>query len=141
MVIQPKKQQINKKVVTLAVVVVCLAVIAAVKLFIKSSAPPLAASAGAARAKGNPAASLKIIEYMDFQCPACAKGAMYLHDTLAQKPNDIYLEVKYFPLEKAHTHAIRAARYAECAARQGKFWQFHDEVFTHQNDWKLMMIA
>ena len=40
---------------------------------------------------------------------------------------------RHFPTVKTHPHAIRAAEAAEAAAAQGKFWEMHDALFTHQN--------
>ncbi|MDO8580531.1 MAG: thioredoxin domain-containing protein, partial [Candidatus Omnitrophota bacterium] len=53
----------------------------------------------------------------------------------------IYLELKYFPLENMHPHAKLSAQYAECAARQGKFWPFHDLVIERQPQWKRLIDA
>ena len=72
--------------------------------------------------------------YSDFQCPACAKGARILDELIKNEPSRFYLEAKYFPLEM-HMHALRAARYAECSARQGKFWPMHDLLFKQQSYW------
>ena len=50
-------------------------------------------------------------------------------------PGKIRLELKYFPLN-SHQHALMSARYAQCAANQGKFWEFHDLVLERQSQWK-----
>lgn len=88
-----------------------------------------------ARSKGNPQASVKIIEYIDFQCPACAHGAAVLKKYIENNPDSIYLEMHYYPLAM-HKHAVTASIFAECAARQNKFWPFHDLVLEKQSDWK-----
>lgn len=93
------------------------------------------------RTKGNPNATVRIIEYMDFQCPACAKGSLFLSKYVKENPQKILLEVKYFPLESMHPLAIRSARYAECAAREGKFWPFHDSLVAKQPEWKGLINA
>lgn len=90
--------------------------------------------------KGYPQATVKIIEYMDFQCPACANGARLLENFIKNNPNKFYLEVRYYPLEM-HFHAMRAARYAECAGRQGKFWPMHDLLFKEQSSWAPLLNA
>jgi protein-disulfide isomerase len=41
-----------------------------------------------------------------------------------------------FPLVPAHRHALAAASAAEAAGMQGKFWEMHDLLYEHQNDWK-----
>lgn len=87
------------------------------------------------RAKGNPQARVKIVEFIDFQCPACAYGIGYLKTFFAQHPNDLYLQVKYFPLTNMHHHAMISALYSECAARQGKFWALDDLMIPQQQQW------
>ena len=88
-----------------------------------------------ARAKGNPQARVKIVEFIDFQCPACAYGIKYLKTFFDQHPNDIYIQVQYFPLTNMHHHAMISALYSECAARQGKFWELDDLMIPQQSQW------
>ncbi len=90
------------------------------------------------KVKGSKSAPIKIIEYADFQCPACAKGAQYIKNFMMTNPNKIQLEFKYYPLPM-HQHAFMSSRYAECASRQGMFWEFHDLVFERQDQWKELM--
>ena len=125
----------------LTVLILCIAALAVygVRWLKLSVAGP--ASSIPARAKGDPNASIKIVEFMDFQCPACAQGALFLGDYLEKNPGKIYLEVKYFPLERNHIHAVRAARYAECASRQGKFWKVHDLLMKRQAEWRDLLNA
>ncbi len=87
------------------------------------------------RAKGNPQARVKIIEYIDFQCPACAYGMKYLKTFLDQHPSDLYVQVRYFPLTNMHHHAMISATYSECASRQGKFWALEDLMIPQQAQW------
>jgi protein-disulfide isomerase len=88
-----------------------------------------------ARAKGNPQARVKIVEFIDFQCPACAYGVTYLKTFFDQHPNDLYIQVRYFPLTNMHHHAMISALYSECAARQGKFWELDDLMIPQQSQW------
>jgi protein-disulfide isomerase len=46
--------------------------------------------------------------------------------------NDLYFVFRHFPTVQTHPHALRAAEATEAAAVQGKFWEMHDELFTHQ---------
>ena len=80
-------------------------------------------------------ARVKIVEFIDFQCPACAYGIKYLKTFFDQHPNDIYLQVRYFPLTNMHHHAMISALYSECAARQGKFWALDDLMIPQQSQW------
>ncbi len=84
--------------------------------------------------RGDGGASVAIIEYGDFECPACG---MYWKEVYPQIDAN-YLrtgKIKYFfrdlPLTM-HPHAIPAARLARCAGEQGKFWEMHDSLFSNQ---------
>ena len=88
-----------------------------------------------ARSKGNPDARVKIVEYVDFQCPACAYGIKFLKVFFDQHPNDLYIQVRYFPLTNMHHHAMISALYSECAARQGKFWALNALMMSQQSQW------
>ncbi len=94
-----------------------------------------------ARSKGNPQAPIKIIEFIDFQCPACAKGALLLKDYTRRYPSQIFLEMKHYPLSKTHRFSFLSSLYAECAGHQGKFWEFTDLLVTNQSQWIRMMDA
>ena len=93
-----------------------------------------------ARSKGPADAKIKIVEYIDFQCPACAQGAIYLKDLMGQNQGAIRLELNYFPLSM-HRHAFTSAKYAECAARQNKFWPVHDLIIERQSNWSRLSDA
>jgi protein-disulfide isomerase len=91
----------------------------------------------APRAKGNPRASVKVVEFTDFQCPACAKAVEVIDEVMKKYPDKIYFEHKYYPLPM-HPFSKRAAIFAECAVEQGKFWPFHDVLFHSQQSWVKM---
>jgi protein-disulfide isomerase len=95
------------------------------------SAPMLAAP----RAMGNPAAKTRVVEFIDYQCPSCAKSSKFLHELVKLHPQEIYLEVKYFPL-KGHAHSMTTAKLVECSRMQGKFWEAHHAVFLSQSAWR-----
>ncbi len=93
------------------------------------------------RSKGNPAAPVSIIEYIDFQCPACAKGVLVLKDYFERYPSKIYLEMRHFPFSRMHRFAFEASEFAECAAQQGNFWEYAQELAIDQPRWSKMMDA
>lgn len=84
--------------------------------------------------KGNKEAAATLIEYSDFQCPAC--GAYYpLVKQLSQEFGDkVRFVYRHFPLEQ-HKNAELAAFAAEAAGKQGKFWEMHDLIFDNQREW------
>jgi protein-disulfide isomerase len=79
-------------------------------------------------------AVITIVEYSDYQCPACG----YFHpivEKLKEKYGDqINLELRYFPLN-SHRYAALAARAAQAAKNQGKFKEMHDLIFENQKRW------
>ena len=87
------------------------------------------------RSKGNPAASVWVVEYMDYQCPSCRMAFKVLDIYIKEYPSNLYLQVRFHPL-KQHPHGLESALYAECATRQNKFWEFHRLLFENQDEWK-----
>ena len=81
--------------------------------------------------KGNPNAKIKIVEFSDFQCPFCDKARTEISKVVAAFPNDVAFYFLHFPLD-SHPEAHGAAIAAECANRQGKFWELHDKMFENQ---------
>ena len=79
---------------------------------------------------------LAIVEFSDFQCPFCAQHARESFPTLKEALIDAG-KVRYvsmaFPLTEIHPFAEAAAVAAECAARQGKYWEMHDALFETQS--------
>lgn len=131
---------LNPKIkVTALVIAFGLAVIYGVKIF-SGILPQNTLSPAQMRIKGDNGAPVRVTEFIDFQCPACARGTEYLSRVIAQHPSGIRLELKYFPLP-SHRHGFLAARYAECAARQGKFWPFHDALIARQPNWSRLTDA
>lgn len=74
-----------------------------------------------------------LIEFSDFQCPYCGEA----HETLKQfqtdHPDEVVLVYKNFPLSSIHPEAVSAAKAAWAAGQQGKFWQYHDNLFVEQD--------
>jgi len=84
--------------------------------------------------KGNAEAQVVLVEYSDFQCPACQAFAPVVEATLAEYGEDIRFEYKHFPLP-IHPFALQAAVAAEAAGMQGKFFEYHDALFAEQKNW------
>lgn len=85
--------------------------------------------------KGNPDAKLTLVEYSDFQCPACKAQHESIRKIWPQIKGSVNFVYRHFPLTAIHPHAITAARYAEAAGKQDKFWEMHDLFFDRQNRW------
>lgn len=84
--------------------------------------------------KGNPEAPIKLVEYSDFQCPACAAFHPVIKEVLNEYGESIEFEYKHFPLP-SNQYAMDAALAAEAAGQQGKFFEFHDLLFGSQKVW------
>jgi protein-disulfide isomerase len=88
-----------------------------------------------AHVKGNIEAAVTLTEYSDFQCPACAQFYRVVKEIMAEQGEDIRFEYKHFPLISIHPSAVPAAKAAEAAGQQGKFFQMHDKLFDNQQVW------
>lgn len=83
---------------------------------------------------GNPHSSILVEEFSDFQCPACNGAHQQVTKPILEKyGNVIRYEFRHFPLSQIHPFAQEAAEATECAADQGKFWEFADAIFANQN--------
>ena len=84
--------------------------------------------------KGAPLSEAEVIliEFSDFECPACA-GFSYVGAGLTEKYQNLALVYRHFPLSTIHPMALLAARASEAAAEQGKFWEYHDILFFNQD--------
>lgn len=83
---------------------------------------------------GTDSAKVKIAEFSDFECPACAAAVPYVNKLKNDYAGQIQLIYLHFPLTQ-HTHSRQAATVAEAAAEQGKFWEMHDKLFETQAQW------
>jgi protein-disulfide isomerase len=73
-----------------------------------------------------------MVEFSDFQCPFCATAHQSVKQFMAKHKDKVTLVYKHFPLTQIHSEALPAARAAWAADRQGKFWEYHDALFTNQ---------
>lgn len=85
---------------------------------------------------GPASAPVTLEEFGDFQCPPCGLLHPVLKDMEKEFGSQIRVIFREFPLAQTHQHAIAAARAAEAAGLQGKFWEMHDMLFTNQRNWK-----
>src|SRR5271154_7108858 len=82
----------------------------------------------------NPGAKVTVVEFGDYQCPACEAAYPITKEVLANYGNKINFVFRNFPLPQ-HANAEVAAEAAEAANAQGKFWEMHDKLYDTQNDW------
>lgn len=85
--------------------------------------------------RGDPAASVVLLEFSDFECPFCARHFSNTYKRIVDKyvlTRKIKYVFRHLPLEEIHAKAFVAAEIAECSRRQGVFWDVHDQFFTRQ---------
>jgi protein-disulfide isomerase len=86
--------------------------------------------------KGNASSTVVIVEYSDFQCPACRTYYPILREITTEFGDRVAFVYRYFPLSSIHANAAPAAWAAQAAANQGKFWEMHDLLFEKQSEWE-----
>jgi protein-disulfide isomerase len=85
--------------------------------------------------RGAETAPLILIEFADFECPFCRKYHQEVFpkvDETLVATRKVRYAFRHFPLEKVHFNAIGAARAADCAAKEGKFWEMRAQLFQRQ---------
>ena len=98
------------------------------RILIEAPRQTVAAANGAA--KGPASAPIEIIEFSDFQCPFCQRANPTVTQVLNTYGDRIHFVYRHFPLGN-HPNARPAAEASQCAAEQGKFWQYHDALFAN----------
>ena len=76
-----------------------------------------------------------LVEYGDFQCPACGQYHPIVKQLVSQYENDIQFQFRNFPLQTIHPNARASARAAEAAGKQGKYWEMHNMLYEKQSEW------
>ena len=82
---------------------------------------------------GEKTKSVTLIEYGDFQCAACLTYEPVLQQVRTVYAKDISFQFLNLPLTSVHPNAFAAARAAEAAALQNKFWEMHDMLYNRTN--------
>ena len=143
--IEEKKEKFRQNIKNLALFIgIPLVVIASViglVLISGSNTPPSSSSIKAPPitskdiTMGNKNAKVTLIEYADFQCPACAAYYPLVKRLTSKFDNKILFAYRFFPLTQLHQNAMLSAEAAYAANKQGKFWQMHDLLFANQTSW------
>jgi len=84
--------------------------------------------------KGNNETKVSLLEYSDFECPSCGHYYPVLKRLFGEFGDRVKFAYRHFPLDQ-HAHAEPAARAAEAAGRQGRFWDMHDRIFDDRETW------
>ncbi len=86
--------------------------------------------------KGNQEASVTLVEYADFQCPACGQFDPLLAQLISVYGDRVDFVYRNFPLREKHANAEAAAEAAGAAGLQGKFWEMHNVLYANQTSWQ-----
>jgi protein-disulfide isomerase len=98
-------------------------------------------SAGSSSAKptnhiqGQGSTGVTLVEYGDFQCPFCGQYYPVVKQVEAKYGDRVFFQFRNYPLPNLHPNAFSAARAAEAADMQGKFWEMHDLLYETQAEW------
>lgn len=84
---------------------------------------------------GNKDAKVTLIEYGDFQCPACKAIEPDVKKLREEYQDKVRFVFRHFPLTSIHPNAFPASRAAEAAGSVGKFWEMHDLLYQRQDEW------
>lgn len=100
------------------------------KVVVLMSAPRIEVNSDPTRVRGNPKAPVMIVEFSDYQCPYCHQVEPTVKALLAKYGDKVSLSYRDFPLSSIHSQAEIAAEASRCALEQGKFWEYHDQLFA-----------
>lgn len=84
---------------------------------------------------GKQDAAVTLVEYSDFQCPACAAYYPVIEQVIEKYKDRISFEYRHYPLTTIHRNAFAAARASEAAGKQDKFWEMYRLLFANQSAW------
>jgi protein-disulfide isomerase len=85
--------------------------------------------------KGSGTSGVTLIEYGDYECPFCGQYYPTIKQVQAEFGDQIKFQFRNFPLINIHQNAFAAARAAEAASLQNKFWEMHDLLYENQSAW------
>lgn len=115
------KKHILKYIVTVLVIALSVAAVLGVKYVTSKRKQAVLNGSPSVRRLGPETAPVRVVEFIEYSCGPCGRGSKWLEEFIKQHPQDIVLEVEYFPLHKSPLGPV-SFQFAECAARQGKFW-------------------
>jgi protein-disulfide isomerase len=84
--------------------------------------------------RGNPEAQLTLVEYGDYECPFCSRATGAIDEVLGHFGDELCYVWRHLPLEREHPRAFDAARAAEAAGLQGKYFEMGRMLFANQDD-------
>ena len=133
----------KSKTAPLLLIIVAVAVAGGIALYLsrqgttvaEGDASKVASALGSGRIRGAENAPVTLVEYGDYQCPACGHYHPIITELLGRYDGKLKLEYHHFPLISIHPNAMSASVAAEAAGDQGKFWEMHDLLYIRQREW------
>lgn len=129
----------------IALAVVALAGVAWIAVMSTGGPPPvitidpgITAGTASEHVMGSPDAKVEIVEFGDFECPACGHFFLVTEPDIRKnlvETGKARFRFVHFPLPELHANAVSAHVAASCAAEQSQFWQMHDKLFEGQGEW------
>src|SRR5215472_10135291 len=86
--------------------------------------------------RGPVQAPVTLLEYGDYQCPYCANAHPIVQSLLRRRSDTVRFAFRHFPLTNVHPYAEIAAETVEAAAVRDRYWQMHDWLFEHQDQFQ-----
>ena len=96
---------------------------------------PTLKNTGGGHFRGPDSAKVTLVEFGDYQCPSCKAYHPLVLEALSRYPQDVRLEFHHYPLVSIHANSMAASLAVEAAGEQGKYWEMHDLLFEHQDEW------
>jgi len=127
----------------IGIFVLVIAVVTVIAIFYSSStsapipftATTVPALTSADWTRGDATSTVSVIEYGDFECPACGAYEPIVEQLTSEYGNRVLFAFRNFPLYQIHPFAMIAAQAAEAAGLQGKYWEMHDLLYQKQAEW------
>ena len=123
-----------------AILVACIVALGGVFWFTRDKSNPGSSGGNTSylsnHTTGKNAKNVTLVEYGDFQCPACGAYHPIIKQVIEKYKNDISFQFRNFPLSQIHQNARAAARAAEAADKQGKYWEMHNLLYEQQKSWE-----
>jgi protein-disulfide isomerase len=124
-----------------AVIVIVAGLAAGASLFLGRRTETRPVLNTTAHIRGSGTAPITLVEYGDYECPPCFRYEEIVRRLLEKHPNTLKFEFRHFPLTGLHLHALPAAKAADAAGQQGKFWEMHDVLMNTREQWSRMSDA
>ncbi|HUC89558.1 MAG TPA: thioredoxin domain-containing protein [Patescibacteria group bacterium] len=84
---------------------------------------------------GQGKSGITLVEYGDYQCPFCGEIFPIVNQVVQKYNEQITYQFRNLPLIQIHQNAFAAARAAEAAGKQNKYWEMHDWIYQNQSAW------